>query len=78
MKIDISHPSYEQDGKKSVFGDFVFCKWELLVCRFRVYEEDPQDRIQKRVKLHYEKQHTAQTVQFVKDMVSYANLSRAF
>lgn len=37
--------------------------------RYRIYDEDPQDRIQKRVKMHYEKQHTLQTVDFVKGMV---------
>ncbi|GMR48291.1 hypothetical protein PMAYCL1PPCAC_18486 [Pristionchus mayeri] len=40
----------------------------VLLFRYRLYEEDPQDRIQKRVKMHYEKQHTLQTVDFVEGM----------
>ncbi|GMT25017.1 hypothetical protein PFISCL1PPCAC_16314, partial [Pristionchus fissidentatus] len=36
--------------------------------RYRIYDENPQDHIQQRVKLHYEKQHTLQTVTFVQEM----------
>lgn len=41
--------------------------------RFRVYEENPQDEIQKRVHALYHAQHRNQTVQFVNEKVRCVN-----
>ena len=44
-------------------------KYEREGKAYRTYEENPQDRIQERVKNHYYNQHQKQTVEFVKGMV---------
>ena len=43
---------------------------------YRIYEEDPQDKIQMRVKNHYYNMHQLQTVDFVREMVRSHHFSK--